>query len=919
MKQTKARKSIVTLFNSFILTGIVLGLIAFSVMIGMYNYRTSMQDLTSKVSKYASLAAISLREPIWNYDETAVSSVFTAILLDKDVVAIRVLGATDDKTTSEKKREAVEKTDFAELLKDPHHFNNLAEIAKDGKAIARVQIVASSARVRESIRETTMLIAGFSAGFMAILSVFIWGMGKRVLARPIRTLRDSADRLADGDLDQVIQTGRNDELGALAGSFDKMRNAIRKKLADLATLNSAGEKLAGIHDQVLALETAIDVMSRQTNVARGSIYLLDKDGSLKLSAYAPKYDSEVDHMPKSFSMNEGIVGKVAQSGKICFVPDTGHASEFVDNPGSQEGPKSLLCVPMMDDKTIFGVMNFVGEVGQVNFSPDDEGFALTIARTVVITIKNIQMLAVIEEHNRTLEQKILERTAQLHQKTNDVNNMLQNMQQGIFTILPGQVIHPEHSVYLNRIFETDQAANRQVLSLLFEDSDVGSDTISQMSAALDSMIGEDPLMFDLNAHLLIDEYTKYFPNGRSKILELDWNSVMGANDVIDKVMVTVRDVTELKALQKETEKQKEELDIIGQILKVSRDKFGEFLKSSCEFIEENRSLIENHSDKNPDVIAALFRNMHTIKGNARTYGFSYITDAVHETETTYSQMQADETVAWDRALLLEQLDASRACISRYEATFQDKLAGFVDADGDRSRAIIEKIAAELDHVNETVALPALRDTLLEVKLAVNQARSDDIETVLNGVLASIPSLARQLGKEEPVVELGASPVRFKHEIVPVLRNVFMHVFRNSIDHGIEAPEQRTALGKPAAGQIHLGVSAGDDEVTLTYEDDGKGLALERIYNKALAEGVMQADEPVTDEDIAALIFRSGLSTAEVVSTVSGRGVGMDAIKKFLQKYHGDIRLEFTGESTVAGFRPFRQIITLPARFAVRGE
>jgi chemotaxis protein histidine kinase CheA len=162
-------------------------------------------------------------------------------------------------------------------------------------------------------------------------------------------------------------------------------------------------------------------------------------------------------------------------------------------------------------------------------------------------------------------------------------------------------------------------------------------------------------------------------------------------------------------------------------------------------------------------------------------------------------------------------------------------------------------------------------------------------------------------------------VRFKHEIVPVLRNVFMHVFRNSIDHGIEAPEQRTALGKPAAGQIHLGVSAGDEEVTLTYEDDGKGLALERIYNKALAEGVMQADEPVTDEDIAALIFRSGLSTAEVVSTVSGRGVGMDAIKKFLQKYHGDIRLEFTGESTVAGFRPFRQIITLPARFAVRGE
>ena len=75
--------------------------------------------------------------------------------------------------------------------------------------------------------------------------------------------------------------------------------------------------------------------------------------------------------------------------------------------------------------------------------------------------------------------------------------MLQNMQQGIFTILSGQVIHPEHSAYLQQIFETGNVANRPALSFLFDQSDVGSDMLSQMSAALDSMIGEDGMMFGI--------------------------------------------------------------------------------------------------------------------------------------------------------------------------------------------------------------------------------------------------------------------------------------------------------------------------------------------------------------------------------------------------------------------------------------
>lgn len=909
-------RSIVRYFNSVVLSSIVVGLGIFSVLIGFYNYDTSMRDLKSKTANTGDLASISLSEPIWNFDTAVIDNIFSAILLDSDVVGIRVLKAGEDKTMAELKRDEFAKVDFGDLLKNPAYISSLTKIKREDKDLAEVQIITSTERVRGVIRTTTLLIAGFALSFVILLSGFIWVLGVRILQRPINNLRASADSLADGHLDQEINTQRKDELGSLAVSFDKMRNAIRKKLSDLAILNQTGEKLAGIHDQAIALETAIKVMSEQARVERGSIYLLDDNKSLALSAFYPPIPEGMSQLPKSFSLGEGIVGKVATSGKIEFLPDVSRVAHYVSaSPG--ETPKSLLCVPMMDDQQVFGVMNFVGDVGSVNFSPEDEGFALTIARMVVITIKNIQMLAVIEEQNRTLEERILERTAQLRQKTNDVNNMLQNMRQGIFTIVPGGVIHPEHSAYLSEIFETNTIANLSVFPFLFDHSDVGSDVLSQVSATLDSMIGEDSMMFEFNAHLLVREYTKFFDRGRSKILELDWNPVLDANDQIDKLMVTVRDVTELKALQRETEKQKEELDIIGQILAVSSAKLQEFVATSNAFFAENKALIAQNTDKDPQVVATLFRNMHTIKGNARTYGLTYVTDRVHETETTYDKLRSQADFPWDPEQLLAELEAARVCVARYETIFTEKLAGFAgDAGGGIDKRVLDDIARVVDDVDEMSQLAALQQSLLTIKGSISRARSESVEEVLKGIVDGLPSVAHQLDKETPNVAIADHGIRLTRSVAPMVRNVFMHVFRNSLDHGLETRPQRAAAGKPLQGRMTLDVALNDQNVEFTFADDGRGLALDLIYKKAVETGQVSADRKMADEEIANLIFLSGLSTAQSLTSVSGRGVGMDAVKQFLQQSGGDIQLVFTAAAE-GGFRPFKQIISLPARYAVR--
>jgi two-component system, chemotaxis family, sensor kinase CheA len=103
---------------------------------------------------------------------------------------------------------------------------------------------------------------------------------------------------------------------------------------------------------------------------------------------------------------------------------------------------------------------------------------------------------------------------------------------------------------------------------------------------------------------------------------------------------------------------------------------------------------------------------------------------------------------------------------------------------------------------------------------------------------------------------------------------------------------------------------------IVLSDDGRGLALNRIREIALNKGLISADNTLSDEETAELIFRPGFSTAEHVTEVSGRGVGMDAVRDFLKREQGGITLRFTDQQQGAAFRQFQTVVTLPARYAV---
>jgi two-component system chemotaxis sensor kinase CheA len=416
-------------------------------------------------------------------------------------------------------------------------------------------------------------------------------------------------------------------------------------------------------------------------------------------------------------------------------------------------------------------------------------------------------------------------------------------------------------------------------------------------------------------------------SGQTKILDLNWSPITDERGTTLRILLCVRDVTELRALAFEAEAQKRELNIIGEILAVQQEKLHAFSHGAAQFLDENRRLIEDtpvsssFAERQP-LITQLFRNMHTIKGNARTYGLLNLTHVVHEAEQTYDSLRASEDTAWDRDYLLQQLDATRVALEEYVHINEVKLG----RKGPGRRGAVDNfLMVEKQHIAATLELlvqadassvAALRETLRQTRYKLELMGTQRIDDVLAGVLESLPALARELGKETPVSTLQSNGIVLRTQLAALLKNTCMHLYRNAMDHGLETAAERVAQGKSPAGHVHLSLSMQGDQLAVRLQDDGRGLALGHIRRKAIERGLIVADAQLSAEALAQLVLQPGFSTATQVTEVSGRGVGMDAVKGFVEAEGGSLTLNLLGESGNGEFRAFETLILLPGKFAL---
>lgn len=524
-------------------------------------------------------------------------------------------------------------------------------------------------------------------------------------------------------------------------------------------------------------------------------------------------------------------------------------------------------------------------------------------------------------------EKIEQASAQVRQKTADMQAMLQHIPQGILTLVEGNLIHPEYSAFLETVFETSDIGGRNVMELVFADSNLGADTLAQIEAIGAACIGEDVMNFAFNEHLMVGEIEKKMADGRVKILDLSWSPITDEQDMVIRLMLCVRDVTELRQLAAEANEQKRELEMIGEILAVAPAKFGEFIDSARRFLDENQQIVHQNPEATAFAIAKLFRNMHTIKGNGRTYGLLHLANVVHQTEQHYDDLRHPATGAvWDQAQLLGQLAQVREIIDRYarinEVTLGRAASSAVEVLPGYARHVltidrkhIQESLLRLENVN-TANLHELVTVRNEVRRTLRLLGTETVQEVLAPVTDSLPALAADLGKAAPVVQIEDNGYVVHSFAAPLLQNVFMHLIRNAVDHGLESREERALKGKPEAGTIKLEMGVMEDMFQMALSDDGRGLALEKVRQIGIEKNLITIDQALSDAELARLILQPGFSTRSEVTEVSGRGVGMDAVLDFVTREQGRIEIRFTDTAEGASLRPFQIIVMLPENVAV---
>jgi two-component system chemotaxis sensor kinase CheA len=220
------------------------------------------------------------------------------------------------------------------------------------------------------------------------------------------------------------------------------------------------------------------------------------------------------------------------------------------------------------------------------------------------------------------------------------------------------------------------------------------------------------------------------------------------------------------------------------------------------------------------------------------------------------------------------------------------------------RTQVEALSADADVPGLSQAMQNLTRTSHALQAMVMQVRMIPVEAVFLRFPRLVRDLSTKLGKQVEL-ELVGKDTELDRTVVDALGDPLVHLIRNSLDHGLEGPDERVKAGKPASGTLHLSARHAGGNVVIEVRDDGRGIDPTKVAQKAAERGLIAADAVETTDMAKAieLLFHPGFSTAEVTSDISGRGVGMDAVRTTIRELGGEVLMTSEqGEGTVAQIR-----------------
>lgn len=383
--------------------------------------------------------------------------------------------------------------------------------------------------------------------------------------------------------------------------------------------------------------------------------------------------------------------------------------------------------------------------------------------------------------------------------------------------------------------------------------------------------------------------------------------------------------------------------------------YGEFVDECRELAEavyKDLVLIEK-DPSNEELVNGVFRSLHTIKGNAGFIGLGQLSELAHSMENVLGMVREGELVftADINDVLFKALDIVRGLLDDFLEGSEDerdldvifaeldgllhRSTGVGEADketgvkaeapvaGDRrlkkreavfyarvSTARLDKLVnlagelaagrSRLDQLSKTIKDKSLDEVSAFISTISTQIQDEvlsirmvPISQLFNKFYRLVRDISKTLGKQVDLKVVGEE-TELDKTFIEELHDPILHMVRNAVDHGIGTPAERKRLGKPAVGTITLRAYHQQNQICVDVEDDGMGVDVETVREKALARGILKEDEveALDRGTVLRIISTSGFSTTAEVDDLSGRGVGMDVVKTNIEKLGGTIGLDF---------------------------
>jgi two-component system chemotaxis sensor kinase CheA len=342
--------------------------------------------------------------------------------------------------------------------------------------------------------------------------------------------------------------------------------------------------------------------------------------------------------------------------------------------------------------------------------------------------------------------------------------------------------------------------------------------------------------------------------------EIAYRPIADADDRLINLLVVLSDVTAKLAAQRSEAEQREIATVFERIL---RDKSG-----VIEFLLDADATVRELTAEERLPLHEIKRKLHTLKGNAAVYGMQSLSTQCHGIETRMEDAAGDMSPADQKALSVTWTRTAELLRN----LLGDRKQGIVVDDEEYATVL----RALLEGASRSEVFRQIREWSME-------RASDRLERFAN----QARDLGRRLRKGDVRVDVDGGGLRLPREEWAPFWTAFTHAVRNAVDHGLESPADRVAKGKPEQGRIRLSAGRAGREVLIELADDGKGIDWERVAERARAAGLPCQRE----SDLVAAVFADGLSTRTAVSEVSGRGVGLGALKQACERLGGYVTLQ----------------------------